>query len=43
MIYYQPQYDLSTGKLIRLEALIRWYNSELGWVRPDQFIPLAEK
>ncbi|WMJ15802.1 EAL domain-containing protein [Geobacillus proteiniphilus] len=43
MLYYQPQYDLSTGKLIRLEALIRWYNSELGWVRPDQFIPLAEK
>ncbi len=43
ILYYQPQYDLFTGELIRLEALIRWYNSELGWIRPDQFIPLAEK
>jgi len=43
MLYYQPQYDLATGELIRLEALIRWYNPTLGWVPPHQFIPLAEK
>lgn len=41
-LYYQPQYDLNTDRLIGAEALIRWVNDSLGMVPPDQFIPLAE-
>ena len=40
---YQPQFDLSTGKISGIEALLRWNNSELGAVGPDVFIPVAEE
>jgi len=39
---FQPQIDLSNGLLIGAEVLLRWYDSELGWVSPAVFIPLAE-
>ena len=42
-LYYQPQYDLKSQKVIGLEALIRWENSELGRIGPDEFIPVAEE
>ncbi len=42
-MYYQPKFDLSNLSLIGVEALIRWTNSELGFVSPAQFIPLAER
>lgn len=42
VLFYQPQYSLETGEMIGAEALIRWQNSELGLVPPDQFIPLTE-
>ncbi|CAK0740202.1 diguanylate cyclase [uncultured Gammaproteobacteria bacterium] len=42
-ICYQPLIDITSGKVAGAEALLRWQNAELGNVRPDQFIPLAEE
>jgi diguanylate cyclase (GGDEF)-like protein/PAS domain S-box-containing protein len=42
-IHYQPQINLSTGKVDSFEALIRWNNRKFGFVSPGQFIPLAEE
>ena len=39
---YEPIYDLSTRKVVGLEALIRWQHPKKGVVDPDEFIPLAE-
>lgn len=39
---YQPQIDTRTGKIIGVEALLRWRNPKLGMVPPGGFIPLAE-
>jgi len=39
---YQPIYNLKTEKIAGVESLIRWNQSEIGGVMPDNFIPLAE-
>ncbi|WCN37983.1 bifunctional diguanylate cyclase/phosphodiesterase [Aneurinibacillus uraniidurans] len=42
-VYYQPQMNIATGKIIGAEALIRWIHPEKGFISPGEFIPLAEE
>jgi len=42
-LHYQPQFDVSTGAVSGMEALLRWTNEELGVVTPREFIPIAEE
>ena len=42
-IYYQPRIEVATGRLVAVEALLRWQNPELGFVSPAEFIPIAEE
>jgi EAL domain-containing protein (putative c-di-GMP-specific phosphodiesterase class I) len=42
-LYYQPQIDVKSGNIIGAEALLRWHNSALGNITPDEFIPIAEQ
>lgn len=41
-LYYQPQIDSSTGKIVGLESLIRWNHRERGVLPPSEFISIAE-
>ncbi len=42
-VYYQPIFSVSKGVYNSAEALVRLHNDELGWISPEDFIPIAEK
>jgi diguanylate cyclase len=42
-LHYQPQFDVSTGAVAGMEALLRWTSDDLGAVAPVEFIPVAEE
>ncbi|MCP4187838.1 MAG: EAL domain-containing protein, partial [Gammaproteobacteria bacterium] len=41
-VYFQAQIDIATENIVGAEALLRWYNPQLGSISPDEFIPVAE-
>lgn len=43
VLHYQPTFSIHTGKILGVEALIRWQRSESEFVLPTDFIPLAEE
>jgi diguanylate cyclase (GGDEF)-like protein len=42
-LYYQPKIELSSGKVVGAEALLRWHHPERGFIGASEFIPLAEQ
>jgi diguanylate cyclase (GGDEF)-like protein/PAS domain S-box-containing protein len=43
VLYYQPQLEVGTNRIVGVEALVRWQHPEKGMLSPMQFIPVAEE
>jgi diguanylate cyclase (GGDEF)-like protein len=43
VVYYQPQVDVRTGRIVGAEALVRWMHPERGLLLPAEFVPIAEQ
>jgi diguanylate cyclase (GGDEF)-like protein len=43
VVYFQPKAELRTGRVVGVEALVRWNHPQRGFIPPDEFIPLAER
>jgi diguanylate cyclase (GGDEF)-like protein len=42
-VHYQPEFEITSNRLVRFEALVRWENPTLGMIPPTKFIPIAEE
>ncbi|MDP3898967.1 MAG: bifunctional diguanylate cyclase/phosphodiesterase [Mesorhizobium sp.] len=42
-LYYQPQYDMSSNRIVGYEALLRWRHPKRGMISPTEFVPVAEE